>query len=130
VRQSFPEVVEKGRERAGRFASEPGEKNGAAKFQHPRNGAWFVVIFSDGTDWQELGLPGPPWEHVSVHVIAKGRTPTWAEMCWVKGLFWGDEECVVQFHPPKSRYVNTHDEVLHLWRVVGVDFPAPPLQCV
>jgi hypothetical protein len=38
------------------------------------------------------------WEHVSVSTAH--RTPNWIEMCLVKDLFWTEEECVIQFHPP------------------------------
>lgn len=53
------------------------------------------------------------------------RTPTWAEMCKIKGIFWDDEDCVVQFHPPKSEYVNNHPHVLHLWRATNQLLPQP-----
>jgi hypothetical protein len=68
------------------------------------------------------------WEHVSVSVVThKGtRLPTWNEMCRVKDLFWEDTETVVQFHPPKADYVNTHPHVLHLWRHTEKPFPRPP----
>lgn len=69
------------------------------------------------------------WEHVSVSVRERGaptasKLPTWAEMCMVKALFWGEEEAVVQFHPPKSVYVNLA-EVLHLWRHASIPVPDP-----
>ncbi|CAB4159272.1 hypothetical protein UFOVP703_79 [uncultured Caudovirales phage] len=64
------------------------------------------------------------WEHVSVSLDA--RAPTWAEMCFVKGLFWDDTDWVVQFHPAESDYVNDHPRCLHLWRPVGTSFPTPP----
>ena len=54
------------------------------------------------------------WEHVSVSLV--DRCPTWQEMCFVKSLFWGDDDLVVQFHPPESEYVNSHPFCLHLWR--------------
>lgn len=73
------------------------------------------------------GLPPPAWEHVSV---SAATVPTWAEMCWVKGLFWGPEEWVVQYHPAVSEYVNDHERVLHLWRPIGVPVPTPPKECV
>lgn len=64
------------------------------------------------------------WEHVSVSVVRKNkkgytkvdRTPTWGEMAFVKNLFWGPEETVIQFHPPESEYVNNHEHCLHLWK--------------
>lgn len=64
------------------------------------------------------------WEHVSVSLPS--RTPNWDEMCFVKSLFWSDEETVVQFHPRASEYVNSHPHCLHLWRRVGVNAELPP----
>lgn len=60
------------------------------------------------------------WEHVSIELKAR-RLPTWDEMCYVKDLFWDEEEEVVQMHPRKSEYVNLTD-ALHLWRPVGGDW--------
>jgi hypothetical protein len=65
------------------------------------------------------------WEHVSVSL--GNRTPTWIEMCFVKDLFWGEEECVVQYHPPRSEYVNIHPNCLHLWKPLRETVPVPPL---
>jgi hypothetical protein len=73
-----------------------------------------LVIASDG-----LG-----WEHVSVS--KKYECPTWAEMCHVKALFWGDEDCVVQYHPAQSVYISLHPYCLHLWRPVDEKIPLPP----
>lgn len=73
-----------------------------------------VVVFS----W------GGGWEHVSVSY--PNRCPTWEEMCRVKEMFWNEDECVVQYHPPKSEYVNNHSYCLHLWRKCGEDFETPP----
>lgn len=66
--------------------------------------------------------PDGEWQHVSVST--RHRCPDWQEMCFVKSLFWDDEECVVQFHPPKSEYVNNHDFCLHLWKYNG-QMPMP-----
>jgi len=72
-----------------------------------------------------------PWEHVSVSIRnTKGkqinRCPTWEEMCKVKDLFWSDNDTVVQFHPPKSEYVNNHPFCLHLWRDHEGNIKTPP----
>jgi len=64
------------------------------------------------------------WEHVSVSF--QRRTPTWEEMCIVKDLFWDGDDCVVQYHPPESAYVNNHPYCLHLWKPRGVPMPMPP----
>ena len=75
-----------------------------------------VIIADDG---QTTG-----WEHVSCSF--KNRIPTWTEMCYVKELFWAPDECVIQFHPPESEYVNTCTHCLHLWRKRGENWPMPP----
>lgn len=79
------------------------------------------VIATDGTQLIDAGLH---WEHVSVSL--PGRCPTWEEMCKVKALFWDDEDCVMQLHPPRSEWVNNHRFCLHLWRPIGVEIPRPP----
>lgn len=58
------------------------------------------------------------------------RCPTWEEMCMVKDIFWGEEECVVQFHPPRSEYVNRHPYCLHLWKKIGEEYETPPKEYV
>lgn len=82
-------------------------------------------IVSSGEGLKEIGQE--PFEHVSLHIaeFGKQRTPTWEEMCQVKDIFWNEEECVVQYHPPKSQYVNNHPHVLHLWKWLGGTFPTP-----
>ena len=59
-------------------------------------------------------------------VSLRNRCPTWDEMCLVKDIFWQDDECVVQFHPPKSEYVNLHPYCLHLWKKICGTFETPP----
>jgi len=114
MRQSNPEL-EKWRVRKGYFASDASAgMNGAFDITGP-NGK-LIVIASDGSL--------APWEHVLVRHFK--RIPTWEEMCFVKELFWDDEEWVVQYHPAKSEYVNNHPHVLHLWRPTEVEIPTPP----
>lgn len=115
-------VPEKFRMKEGPMASGPEIGNNGCFQWKARNGhdlfeTYYSAIASDG-----LG-----WEHVSLAVMFMGkyRLPTWSEMCALKNLFWGEEDCVMQYHPPKSKYVNCHPFVLHLWRPVGVDFPQP-----
>lgn len=78
------------------------------------NGYEVLCQVSDGLDW----------EHVSV-TINRQRTPTWEVMNHVKDLFWDEEDIVIQFHPPKSQYVNRHPFCLHLWRPIGTILPLP-----
>lgn len=71
---------------------------------------------------------GGGWEHVSVS--HSNKNPSWDEMCKAKEIFWNDEECVIQYHPPKLKYVNNHPHCLHLWRPVGMEIPVPPKEFV
>lgn len=114
MRQDFPERLENGRIRDGRFASSPGVTWGAFFVQGPC-GAKLKIIAVDGA---ETG-----WDHVSVSV--RNRPPNWQEMSFVKDLFWDAEETVIQFHPPRSEYVNNHPFCLHLWKP-PYKVPLPP----
>lgn len=67
---------------------------------------------------------GITWEHVSVSL--KNRCPNWQEMHFLKQIFWGDDEAVMQIHPPKSEYVNCHPFCLHMWRPTHCEIPLPP----
>jgi hypothetical protein len=71
------------------------------------------VIASDG-----LG-----WDHVSISL--PNRCPTWEEMCFVKSIFWDEDDLVIQYHPPKSDYINFHPHTLHLWRPQNETIPMP-----
>jgi hypothetical protein len=83
-------------------------------FEIPYRSYKFRVIASDGEGW----------EHVSVSL--PNRCPNWEEMCYMKDLFWSVTDCVVQFHPPKSEYINNHPNCLHLWKPVGKQIETPP----
>lgn len=99
--------------------TENGDNTGC--FLMTRKSGDLRIIASSGDD-------SMPWEHVSVSL--EKRCPTWKEMCIVKRLFWGDDEMVVQYHPPESDYVNQHEFCLHLWKPIGVELPSPPLVAV
>ena len=71
-----------------------------------------------------IASDGEGWEHVSVSL--ENRCPTWDEMCIIKDIFWDNTDCVIQYHPPKSEYVNHHPFCLHLWRKIGSEFELPP----
>lgn len=89
----------------------PGDhKNGAFYF---RDGLF--VICSDGAGW----------EHVSVS--RKSKLPSYEDMCRVKDMFWGEEDCVMQLMVPKSEHVNYHPYCLHMWRPLEVEIPRPPM---
>lgn len=81
-----------------------------------------------GPNLRCIASDGLGWEHVSVsHPY---RCPTWDEMCHVKDVFWDAEDCVVQYHPPRSDYEDFHPFVLHLWRPISADVPRPPRELV
>lgn len=73
-----------------------------------------LVISSDGMGW----------EHVSVSTGE--RCLTWEEMCFIKELFWNDDEAVMQIHPPKNEYIKNHPYCLHLWKPISQTMPLPP----
>ena len=96
-----------------------GEDGFAAYINHPCYKPTAIAVIAS---W------GGGWEHVSVSLAR--RCPTWEEMCMVKDIFWGEEECVVQFHPPRSEYVNRHPYCLHLWKKIGEEYETPPKEYV
>jgi len=98
--------------------------NGAFLVPSPEPGWTLVLICSDGAAAPDL----VPWEHVSVHAARRrqARTPTWKEMVYVKNLCWDEEDVVMQLHPKKSEYINTHPHTLHLWRPTRDTIPTPP----
>jgi hypothetical protein len=110
------------------FASDPGDPFGV--FFLPRlGGRTLKILATDGADDPTCPPASVGWEHVSVSVAERGGAtrpllPTWEEMCAVKALFWEPEDCVVQYHPPESSYVN-NAPVLHLWRCTSIPFPVP-----
>ena len=93
------------------------------------NGA-FVICGPNGADLRVMASDGrrdpeaQGFEHVSVSL--RHRVPNWQEMCFIKNIFWGEEETVYQLHPPKSQWINNHPNVLHLWRHANKEIPMPP----
>jgi hypothetical protein len=117
MRNVIPSKLEEARLRKGEMASDPSYGlAGAFMLMGPKGE--YLAIISSGVD-HEFG-----WEHVSVS--CSKRIPNWLEMCFVKELFWQDEEAVMQLHPPKSEYVNHHPNCLHLWRPLNAAIPLPP----
>jgi len=117
MRERFQSIVERGRLLTGPYGSHKRDRFG-----------WFEVgafrlMVSDGS-------PEMPWEHVSVSLAS--RIPTWEEMSLVKSWFWGEEEAVMQLHPPEADYINQHPNCLHLWKPwpqAGA-IPLPPTSAV
>lgn len=87
----------------------------------------FEMRLKSGRKAMAVVSDGGGWEHVSVSLPGWNKCPSWEEMCEVKALFWEPEDCVVQYHPPESEYVNHHAYCLHLWRPSGGEgLPRPP----
>lgn len=106
--------VEAYRDKTGPYASPEGFSCG--RFQIPFRSYTLTVMVSDGKR--------DGWEHVSVSL--NNRTPNWKEMCYVKDLFWSEDETVVQYHPAKKDYVNCHPYCLHMWRNIEKPIECPP----
>lgn len=69
---------------------------------------------------------GAGWEHVSVSPMKKHIIPSWEDMCFIKSLFWNEDEAVIQIHPAKSDYVNNIPNCLYLWRCSYKEMVLPP----
>ena len=129
MKRIFPSAVEVGREkRDPRFKSDVGDRFGLFRFQSPKTGATLRCIVCSAEESAKHEVVADHWDHVSVSLMT--RTPTWDEMCFVKELFFEDAECVVQFHPAKTDYVNLNENVLHLWRPADGVVRMPPKECV
>jgi hypothetical protein len=115
MRAHIPEKLEGGRVRSGLFATSP---------EHGPYGE-FHVQGPCGCELCIIVHPRQGWEHVSVST-GRRRTPNWEEMCFVKDLFWDEEERVMQLHPPLSEYVKNNRYCLHLWKPLHQEIPAPP----
>ena len=104
--------------RTGPWGSSTGDDFGAFQIPGPC-GEELKIIASPGDANESI-----PWEHVSVST--RRRTPNWKEMCFVKDLFWDEEDAVMQLHPPRSTWINNHPYCLHLWRPLDGNIPLPP----
>lgn len=120
MKKKFSPELRMRRVRHPLYGSEGDDRNGAFILKGPCRRALFVMA-SDGFGW----------DHISVSLVDKGleEPPNWQEMCWIKEQFFDPEEVVIQYHPPKSQYVN-FSECLHLWRPQNEAIPMPPLMMV
>lgn len=67
---------------------------------------------------------GCGFEHLSVSTPV--RTPTWEQMCFMKDIFWRDDEVCMQLHPKKEDYVDNMPYCLHIWKPINKEIPTPP----
>lgn len=118
----FSKELEKWRIREGPYATPDNVQWGKFYIPGPCNVMLQVIASCGGKDM------GVEWDHVSVSL--GNRCPNWIEMCFIKDLFWNEEETVIQFHPPKSQYVNNHPYCLHLWKPHNLEIPLPPRETV
>ena len=92
------------------------------------NGAFLLLSKTTEHDLWIIASDGLGWEHVSVHAAnARNKlfVPCWHDMCYLKDVFWDQEDVVMQLHPRSSEYVNMHASTLHLWRPIGQEIPTP-----
>ena len=128
MRKSPTKRIEAYRTTEGPLASTASDgANGQFRIPYPDLVEWgmqqvFLTVIASGADEDIL------WEHVSVSLPA--RCPTWAEMDYVKKIFWRDDEAVMQLHVPAALKVNTHENCLHLWRPIRATIPLPPQKAV
>lgn len=104
--------------RSGYMSSPTGYPCGAFEIPY-KSSTLFAIVYDGSSDG---------WEHVSVSL--RSRCPNWQEMCFVKDLFWGEDETVMQFHVPKSQHINNHPYCLHMWKRVGLEVELPPSEAV
>jgi hypothetical protein len=88
-----------------------GDDGGAFNLMLGKND--FIIIASFGDNW----------DHVSVSM--RHRCPTWEEMCFIKDLFFYEDETVIQYHPHKKDYINNHPYCLHMWKPQKEEIPVP-----
>ncbi len=117
--------LEKYRIRGGEWGTESGERCGAFLVPSPVGSA-SLRILACSADAQGNESD---WDHASVSV-GGSRTPNWREMCFVKDLFWREDEVVMQLHVAKDDHVNRHEYCLHLWRPAREAIPLPPKEMV
>lgn len=91
------------------------------------NEGWYLIPVR-GTTVKVIASEGAGWDHVSVST--RHRCPTWEEMDHIRGLFFRDDETVMQLHVPRSAHINVHPFTLHLWRPHAATIPLPPRMMV
>jgi hypothetical protein len=89
---------------------------------------WRLVLrLEDGGQWVNLGKrasliwsiephDGELWHHLSM--ACDKRTPIWDELVNVKELVLGLETWAYEVMPPRSRWINHNEFVLHVWSPV------------
>lgn len=79
----------------------------------------FIKLPDCGTCSVVWGDNEDGYEHVSVSPKHKYSIPSWDDMCFLKEIFFYEEEEAYQIHPKKSEYINMQRNCLHLWKPKG-----------
>lgn len=106
--------AERWRVKTGQFASSRADGwNGL--FIVPLDGSFWHVAISDSSGWRHLSVS---------NAQQRRKLPSWEIMCRLREAFFGDDEWVVQYHPPK--YQDSDDPfTLHLWAPLDAELPKP-----
>lgn len=105
-----------------------GDPYGAFRIPYPSTGVTLLALAADSLIGQAEHGDTHAWDHVSVSV--KNRCPNWLEMAFIKRIFWGEHETVMQLHVPEADHINCHPFVLHLWKPLLTPIPRPPAAMV
>lgn len=112
------ELLDKFRIKTGQWKTDDGQKFGL----------FFIPVRMPGKSPMKVMCSpleeSAEWWHVSVSL--PNRCPTWDEMSLIKGLFFSDDDTVIQFHPKKEEYINNHPYCLHLWKNNKKEIELPP----
>ncbi len=103
--------------------------------------AEFVALDTDDNFVYRIPSPWKDGDTLAVHlgsaagweyacVSTQHRCPVLEEMAFIKSQLWEPEDCVVEYHPPQSQYVNVHPYCLWPFRPINGGIPRPPTHIV
>lgn len=121
-------LVEPYRWQAPGQESRYGDAWGAFRIAYHKTGGELRIIACEGNIARQEHGDAFAWDHVSVSL--RNRPPNWAEMAFVKSLFWDEAESVMQLHVPAAQHIDCHPRTLHLWRSLLIPIPLPPQEMV
>ena len=94
--------------------------------RYGNNGAFSIPNPLGKRDLHAIAADQYAWDHVSVST--SNRHPTWEEMSYIKGIFWDNEDAVVEIH--HSDVDQNQQFTLHLWRPQNAEIPIPKKEMV
>ena len=127
MRNLFDSEVNQYRIRAGHQLAAPVLEH-YGDFGDHTCGVFIVPSPIDRADMRVIASAGDGWDHVSVS--RRNHPPNWAEMEYVKRLFFRDDETAMQLHVPPSDHISVHPHCLHIWRPHNIEIPRPPAMMV